>query len=164
MEEESRMPSLTPSLSPNEWDPTVTSSRAPRPTYGPPAPRRGPPEPYSGHGALIALGIAQNQSAASKAGAALAAKRHHGRTAGVRSGRCSRSSPRPCPGAARSSYCPATTCLPGRPRPRRRVDPGRRLERRRRVCPRRRRLRLSPPRRRSSGTNPLRRPARRQAP
>ncbi|MGO4230421.1 hypothetical protein AB4Y72_16355 [Arthrobacter sp. YAF34] len=34
--------------------------------------------------ALKALGIAQNQSAASKAGAALAAKRHHGRTPGVR--------------------------------------------------------------------------------
>lgn len=35
--------------------------------------------------ALKALGIAQNQSSASKAGAALAAKRHHGRTPGVRS-------------------------------------------------------------------------------
>lgn len=35
--------------------------------------------------ALKALGIAQNQSAASKAGAALAMKRHHGRTPGVRS-------------------------------------------------------------------------------
>lgn len=34
--------------------------------------------------ALKALGIAQNQSAASKAGAALAMKRHHGRTPGVR--------------------------------------------------------------------------------
>lgn len=37
--------------------------------------------------ALKALGIAANQSAASKAGAALAMKRHHGRTAGVRAGR-----------------------------------------------------------------------------
>lgn len=34
--------------------------------------------------ALKALGIAQNQSATSKAGAALAMKRHHGRTPGVR--------------------------------------------------------------------------------
>lgn len=37
--------------------------------------------------ALRALGVARGQSPASAAGAALAAKRHHGRTAGVRVGR-----------------------------------------------------------------------------
>lgn len=37
--------------------------------------------------ALRALGVARGQSPASQAGAALAAKRHHGRTAGVRIGR-----------------------------------------------------------------------------
>lgn len=37
--------------------------------------------------ALKSFGIAPNQTAASRAGAALAAKRHHGRTSGVRTAR-----------------------------------------------------------------------------